>query len=91
MKETDIEKDCADLAEMLGWIAYKGSGRVGAPDKIFLKQGRGFTCEFKRPGETQSDNQLDEQTILEAHGIDYYVIDNLNDMRKALLEQEDML
>lgn len=88
MKETDIEKDCADLAEMIGWVAYKGSGRVGAPDKIFLKQGRGFTCEMKVPGKSQSQAQIDEQEILESKGIDYYLIDNLQDMRAALLEQE---
>lgn len=89
-KEQDIELDCADLAAMLGWIAYKGHGRVGAPDKIFLKGRSCFTVEMKKPGESQRKTQKDEQQVLEMHNVPYYVVESTEQFRKVLLIEEEI-
>ena len=89
-KEQDLELDCADLAAMLGWIAYKGHGRTGAPDKIFLKGRSCFTCEMKKPGEPQRKSQKDEEKILKLKGIPYYVIETTEQFRQALLTEEEI-
>jgi len=91
-KEQDLELDCKDLAEMLGWIAYKGHGRPGAPDKIFLKGRSCFTVEVKRPNETakQRETQKKEQKILDAKGIPYYVVNSIEQFREVLIIEEEI-
>lgn len=91
MKETELEFDCRNLAELMGWVAYKGSGRVGAPDKIFLKNGRGWTAEIKRPNDPSSKQrpgQIREQRFLTSIGVPYYLIRSLDDFKKAILNEE---
>lgn len=91
MKESALELDCKKLANALGWAVYKGSGRNGAPDKIFLKDRAGFTAEMKRPGKKRSPDQEREAQYLDVRGVPCYLIDNLEDFRKALLIEENYL
>lgn len=86
--ESSIEADCKSLAYSLGWVAYKGHGRNGAPDHIFLKMGRGFTVEFKTKTGRQSDSQKQEQKVLERRGIPYYLVRTLMKFKDVLLSEE---
>jgi len=59
--EKDIEGACVDLAESLGWFAYKmdrSRSKRGWPDQLFLgPAGQHFFVEFKRPGQHTSAHQ----------------------------------
>lgn len=86
--ESDFEKDCRELAEAMGWVVYKGVGVNGAPDKIYLKDGRGWTAEKKTPDGQQSFAQMVEQARLKKKGVPYYLVSNLKQFKDAILEQE---
>jgi len=88
VKETNLELRCRKLAERMGYVVYKGAGRDGAPDKVFLRNGFGFVVEFKKPKKYQQHNQKIEQGYCESRGVKYYVVKTLEEMREVLLEQE---
>lgn len=93
MKETELELNCKKLAEAMGWVGYKGFGRVGAPDKIFLKHGAGWTAEIKKPdGEgIQSKAQKVEEEYLRNRHVPYYLIESLEEFKVAILKEEEKL
>lgn len=77
--EKDIQKTCVDWARARGYWARKFSSMTqrSVPDYLFAKivnwEGRApiklkFAVEFKRPGETSTPNQVDEQKAMVAAG-----------------------
>lgn len=91
MKESKLELQCTTLASRLGWIAYKGFGRVGSPDKIYTKGRNVFFVEFKNPNRRGrvSEAQKREHKILRDNGSSVHVINNLEDFRNILVEEEE--
>lgn len=75
--EKDVEKKWCDVARRHRWIAYKFSspGNSSVPDRMFVRKGFVFFIEFKRPGNTATDNQLEEHARLRAEGFIVWVID----------------
>ena len=88
VRETDIEYLCFELADRMGWSAFKGDGPPGAPDKIFLKEGLGFTAEIKRKGNKQQSNQIIQECNLTYRGVPYYLIYTLEQFKDAILIEE---
>lgn len=46
---------------------------VGAPDFTVMHQGRAICIEFKMPGETQSEEQIKFQNLLQESGTPYFI------------------
>ena len=56
--------------------------RSGVADLIvWLKPGTVAYIEVKKPGEEQSKNQIKFQSRCEAHGLEYYVVRSVDDVR----------
>lgn len=87
IRETEIEQPARDYAVSRGWFADKimRTGRRGFPDHFFARQGRVILIEFKRPGEPPKPQQLKRHKELRAHGVEVFVVDNLDDARRILL------
>lgn len=90
MKEGALELLDTQLAEIMGWIKFKGSGVDGAADSIYVKKGRCFMVERKKPRKKQQPNQVRFQALITANGTDYYVVDDTDQeiMRTILIKQE---
>ena len=75
--EKEVEKKWCDTAKRHGWKAYKFSspGNSSVPDRMFIRDGFVFFIEFKRPGGTATDNQLEEHKELRRKGMLVWVID----------------
>ena len=72
-----------DRAEKNGWLTKKLSfiGERGAPDRLFVKNGRVMFVELKRPGELEETSANQKRVIrqLLSAGAEVHVIDNLKD------------
>lgn len=88
MKESTLERLCGQLAESMYWVTYKGQGRNGSSDKIFLKGGRGFTVEFKTETGKRSKVQDNEKNLLNSRRVPHYLVRNLLEFREVLLQEE---
>ena len=77
MIESPLEDFACAEAEKAGWFVRKlqWTGRRNAPDRFFAKDGRVVLIEFKRPGGTATDNQLEEHKELRRKGMLVWVID----------------
>lgn len=86
MGEIAIENAVVEEAKADGWLVRKMSylGRVGCPDRWFLKNGRFVIIEFKKPGGPVRASQKKEIPRLIAFGAEVHVIDNIDDARIAL-------
>lgn len=92
MKESKIEAQCRQLAILTGWIVYKGLDGTGSPDRIFLKEGRGFTVEFKRSKSSKLRTaQVIERDRLGECGVPYYVCWSLDGFRELLIIEENKI
>lgn len=83
MIENVMEKLLVERAEKNGWLSKKLSfiGERGAPDRLFVKDGRVLFIELKRPGELCGTSANQKRVIreLHEHGAEVHVIDNLKD------------
>lgn len=79
--EGQIERSVCLEAEKNGWIARKvmWSGRRGAPDRIFIKDGRLVLIEFKRPGGVMSGQQEKEFNRIKAAYPETYWTDSVDE------------
>lgn len=72
-----------ERAEKNGWLTKKLSfiGERGAPDRLFIKNGRVMFVELKRPGELDETSANQKRVIREllSAGAEVHVIDNLKD------------
>lgn len=89
MKESKLESNCNKLARLMGWVTYKGLGDVGASDGVYLKDGRGFTCEFKSDKGNQSKVQKLHQKELINARVPYYLIRSVDEFKDVILIEED--
>lgn len=93
MKESALELRDTQLAETMGWIKFKGAGVDGAADSIYVKQGRCFMVERKKPGKRQQPNQKQFQLVMEVNKTHYYVVDDTDHeaMREILIIEEQQI
>ena len=76
--EKQIERNVCDYAHDAGMLVYKftSPARAAVPDRLLVtQQGTVFFIEFKRPGGTATDNQLEEHKELRRKGMLVWVID----------------
>ena len=93
MRESAIEKKGCFDAEADGWLTRKLTwvGRVGAPDRFMVKNGRVVLIEFKAPGKEARPEQVREHERLREAGVEVYVIDNLEELRFVLDEGHNLV
>lgn len=86
MIEAAIEKPVCHRAEKAGWFCRKVAwpGRNGAPDRVFIKDGRVVWIEFKRPGEKPRLSQTLEHDRMKAAGAEVYTCDSVVEALKIL-------
>jgi hypothetical protein len=51
----------------------------GRSDLVLYYNGKAYMIEMKKPGKKQSPNQIEWQQLIEKHGFQYVLIDNLTD------------
>lgn len=73
-------------AEQAGWFVRKvvWAGRIGAPDRVFIKGGRVVWIEFKGKGEMARLSQTLEHDRMRTAGAEIHVCDNAFDALKIL-------
>lgn len=86
MLESAVEMPVVRRAEAAGWLVRKLAwvGRNGAPDRIFMKDGRVVFIEFKKPGEVPTLLQRTEHERMRAAGMEVYVCDDATDALRKL-------
>ncbi len=93
MKPLDLEKKCQYLAALNGWMNYRTDGRidnnVATPDRVFLKNGRGFAIMFKEEFATGAASTIEslkvsEYASLKKCGVPCYFIVNFEDFKRAI-------
>jgi hypothetical protein len=84
--ESYIEGNVQGIAEAHGWLVRKVKwiGRVGCPDRLYMKGGRVLFIEFKRPGKDLEPRQVREIKRMRNHGVEVHVIDNIAEGLKLL-------
>ena len=77
--EYNIEMTVCKKAEAAGWLIRKLQwiGRRGAPDRVFIKDGRLVLIEFKRPGKEPIGQQRREFNRIKAAYPETYWTDNV--------------
>lgn len=90
MKELKIERDHIDKARKLGAITIKGNieGRAAWPDQLILKPDKSFYwIEFKVPGNTLQDDQVEMHKQLKRKGHTVYTCDNRESADEILIKE----
>jgi hypothetical protein len=84
--EAEIEKPAVALASTAGWFVRKVEwpGRRGAPDRVFIKDGRVVWIEFKSPTGKLSLLQEKEIKRMREAGAEVHVCSDLDDVRGIL-------
>ncbi len=80
MLERDIEHAVCDYAKAQGMLVYKftSPARSAVPDRLFVTDhGVVFFIEFKRKGAKATPAQLREHGRLKGHGVEVFVIDDV--------------
>ena len=101
--EKDIQKACVDWARARGYWARKFSSQSqrSVPDYLFASDRfkelgwektfphkLKFACEFKAPGKTSTDAQLDEQEAMRLAGWTVIAHDNFDEFKAWVLAYE---
>jgi hypothetical protein len=79
--EKDIEAKVCRYARDRGMLVYKftSPSRAAVPDRLFIRpNGTVFFVEFKRKGQVPTPAQAREHQTLRGHGINVFVIDDIN-------------
>lgn len=86
MIEKAIELPVVARAEKAGYFVRKVQwpGRHGAPDRVFIKDGRVVWIEFKRPGEKPRLSQTLEHDRMKAAGAEIHWCDSIADALQIL-------
>lgn len=75
LREEDVEERVCAVARRQGWFErkVKWGGRAGAPDRVFIKEGRTVWIEFKRPsGGHRKGLQIREGKRITDHGGEHH-------------------
>lgn len=88
VSEADIKEQVKDYLYIKGWFHFPLTAGLGSyrglPDRIAVKNGRVLFLEIKKPGGKQRPEQIDfEQNIAYQKG-EYYLIDCLESLIKAI-------
>ena len=77
--EKGVEMPVVKRAEKAGWFVRKLAwpGRIGAPDRVFIKDGRVVWIEFKDAGKRPRKSQELEHDRMKAAGAEIYWCDNV--------------
>ena len=83
VRESHIENACVAFAKRKGWMVRKVHfvAHRGAPDRLFIRNGRLVWVEFKAPGKKPRPDQLAEIERLQSEGLEVEVIDNVDDFK----------
>lgn len=84
--EKVIEEKVCIYAKEQGWLVYKftSPSRMAVPDRLFIRNGQVFFCEFKRKGEVPTPAQEREHIRLRQQKIHVWVIDNIEEGKKMV-------
>jgi len=90
MKEAPIEKEGNRLAKRLGWDnrKLKTPDRNHDPDRMYLRRGRVFFIEYKRPGKDARPAQKAVHEDLRAQGFDVWVVDQIEQLTQVFRNYE---
>lgn len=79
IRESKIESVVCKYARDKGFDVYKFTSpqRAACPDRLFLRKGRAFFCEFKATGEKATVPQEREHARLRAQGFFVFVVDDI--------------
>jgi hypothetical protein len=89
--EKDVQKRCVDWARARGYWARKFSSQSqrSVPDYLFSHRAKiKFACEFKAPGKTSTDAQIDEQDAMRDAGWFVFECDNFANFQTQVLRYE---
>jgi hypothetical protein len=86
--EKVIERKVCEYAKSLNFYVAKfvSPQRVSVPDRLLLYKGKCFFIEFKRLGEKPRPAQAIEIEKLRSHGIEVFVVDNV-ELGKTILNR----
>lgn len=86
LREIEIERPAMTYAESRGWFQDKimRTSRGSFPDRFLAREGRIILIEFKALGETPTPKQRKRHRELRAHGVEVFVIDNLEEAKAVL-------
>ena len=87
MREIEIERPACKFAESRGWFQFKieKASKGAIPDRFLARKGRIILIEFKAPNKEPETQQFKRHKELRAHGVEVFVVDNLDDARRILL------
>lgn len=84
--ERELEQDVRKYAEKRGWlwIKFTSPGYAGIPDRFGARRGRIILVELKKLGEEPAPHQALVHQELRDHGVEVFVVDNLEDAMEIL-------
>ena len=85
-KESDLQSDVIDFAEMRGWFCEKivSQSRNGIMDLVAIRHGRHVWIEVKREGESARPIQERRARQMRSHGAEVYLVDSIEQARQIL-------
>lgn len=86
MREIEIEQPASEYAESRGWFQDKimKTSRGSFPDRFYARAGRIILIEYKAPDEEPNGKQLKRHRELREHGVEVFVVDNLDEAKEIL-------
>ena len=84
MLESNIEQACTKYANSRDIVCVKLNRLIGLPDKVFLRYGKLFFVEFKRPGQEPRKIQIYWHELLRRHNFNVYVVNNFKQFTEIL-------
>jgi len=86
LKESNIEGQIIDFAEIRGWwqAKFTSPGLRGVADRIFIRRGRHLFIEVKKPGEVPTIQQEKRARDMRAYGATIHWVDSLEQARAIL-------
>lgn len=97
MLEKDVQKRCVDWARARGYWARKFSSQSqrSVPDYLFAAEVYlmpeykiKFACEFKAPGKTSTEAQIEEQGAMRLAGWFVFECDNFDKFKATVIAYE---
>ena len=90
--ENDVKRQVKDYLNLTGYFNFhilQGMGAYkGIPDRIAIKNGRVLFIEVKKPGGSQSENQLVFQNNIWQKGGHYVLVKCIEDLMEAIKKIE---
>ncbi len=86
LERKDVEKPAIDFAYRRGWWHTKVGAltRNAQPDDLFVRRGVYLWIEFKKPGESPTEQQLKRHKEMREQGMDVRWTDSLQQVMEWL-------